>query len=469
MSLEQIQARKYRFFTVGAIGTFMATLDGSILNVALPSIARDFGATIDMVAWVVLAYALTLISLMLPFGAWIENRGYGFAYKFGYVFFLAGSILCAFSDTIYMLIGARVLQAVGSAMFSAVGPGMVTTVFPERERGKGLGMMVMMVSAGFMVGPPLGGYILGIWSWHGIFLVNVPIGLFGLYMAHRYFRLLQPPKAHRRIPLAAAVSISLALVTGVFALSLIDNYPLSDPRIWGLALVSLAFGGLFLRQEGRPESALIGLAIFRNRQFTSATVAQLAHFVSLSGVLILIPFYLEQVKGLPPSRVGLFLLILPVLMLILAPTAGRLSDKIGFRALTSAGMIVLAAGLWMLSQVTPQSDLSHVVYSLIVVGVGVGLFSTPNSSAFMGSVSAKQRAVASGILATNRNIGMSVGIALATTLFAFFQQRYAGLGDENLIFTSSYRSVIFVSMAYAGIGLLFCLMRENRTKEAAEA
>ncbi|PWB70225.1 MFS transporter, partial [candidate division GN15 bacterium] len=169
MTDQSIQLHKYKLFTAGAIGTFMSTLDGSILNVALPTISESLHASVGLVAWVVLSYALTLIALMLVFGAWTEAKGYAFAYKFGYYFFMVGSLMCALSNSVYLLIIARVVEAVGTAMFAAVGPGMVARVFPDNERGKGMGLMLMMVAAGFMVGPPLGGLILAVFPWQAIF------------------------------------------------------------------------------------------------------------------------------------------------------------------------------------------------------------------------------------------------------------------------------------------------------------
>ena len=464
MDIQQIQAQRYKFFAVGAIGTFMATLDGSILNVALPSIADDFTAPINLVAWVVLAYALTLISLMVAFGAWTQRRGYNFSYTFGYIFFLIGSSICAMSHSIHMLIVARVIQAIGTAMFAAVGPGLVTTVFPVEERGKGIGIMVMMVSAGFMVGPPLGGWILGQWTWHMIFLINLPVGIVGLFMTRKYFRLLSPPKEKKPIFLPTVMAISLSLVTGVFALSQLDEHSPTDPIVWGLALVSVVLFVVFIKLESQPNRAVIGLEMFRNRTFSASMLAQFAHFSGMSGVLVLIPFYLERVKLMEPQKVGLFLVILPIMMFVAAPASGRMSDRIGFRLLTSLGMIIMGIGLWFLSGLTVETESWYVVMSLVVVGGGVGLFSTPNSSALMGSVTPEQRAVASSMLATNRNIGMSVGVALSTALFAFFRNRNVGLGDENLIFVESYRPVIYVGMCFAAVGLLFCLIRSNRAQ-----
>ncbi|RKX23643.1 MAG: hypothetical protein DRP45_10040 [Candidatus Zixiibacteriota bacterium] len=464
MDIAKVQASKYRFFTVGAIGTFMATLDGSILNVALPSIAKDLDAPVQLVAWVVLAYSLTMISLLLAFGVWTERRGYRFAYRFGYIFFLAGSILCACSTGIYVLIASRVMQAMGTAMFAAVGPGMVTTVFPSEERGKGLGIMVMMVSAGFMVGPPLGGFILGQWSWHVIFLINIPVGIFGLFWIHKYFGMLPPPRNPRRLRLASPMSASLSIVSGVFALTLLDDFPLTDPRLWGLGLLSLTSFITFLKLESIPQKALIGLGILRNRQFTTSLGAQLTHFCGLSGVTVLLPFYLERVRHLTAQQVGMYLVILPIMMFLVAPNAGRLSDKIGFRLLTAGGTATIAIGLYLLSGVTLVTESWYIVACLVVVGGGVGMFSTPNASAFMGSVSQKQRAISSGILATNRNIGMSTGVALSTTLFAYLQMQNIGLGGEELVFIESFRPVVCVAAGFALLSSVFCLIRSNRSR-----
>jgi EmrB/QacA subfamily drug resistance transporter len=462
MPTSVIEANKYKFFTVGANWTFMATLDGSIVGVTLPTIADKFHCGVDVVAWVVLAYSLTLISLMLLFGAWTESKGYAFAYRFGYILFLGGSIICALSWSIYVLIIGRVVQAIGSAMFAAIGPGMVATVFPPHERGKGLGLMVMMVAGGFMVGPPLGGLMLGIWPWQSIFLVNVPIALFGLTLIFRYFNLLPRHQSNRPVRLPGAIAIGIGLVAGILGLTLINDYSLIDPRVLGLFAVSLIGITAFFVAESKPHLALIGLDIFRKRQFTTSILAQLTHFVASSGVFIMVPFYLQRVKGFEPRQVGMYLIILPILMFVFSPLAGRLSDKIGFRSLTTAGMLITSFGLYLLSHLDVATADSYIVLSLVVIGSGVGAFNTPNSSALMGAVDESQRAVASGIMATSRNIGMSVGVGLATGLFAYFEKIHAGIEDPKLLFVMSYRPVIWIGACLALVGVVFCLIRGER-------
>ncbi|MFQ6007516.1 MAG: MFS transporter, partial [Candidatus Zixiibacteriota bacterium] len=345
----------------------MGTLDGSIVNVALPTMADDLHCTVDVVAWVVLAYSLTLISLLLVFGAWTERKGYDFAYKFGYSFFITGSFLCVTSWSIYSIVFGRIVQAVGAAMFQAVSTGLVTEVFPSHERGKGIGMMVMMVSAGLIAGPSLGGFLLQFFPWQALFVVNIPIGLFGLGLTFRYLKLLPPRVVHRQMRLGGSLAISAALFSGALGLSLIDNYPLSDIRVWGMGAISLVAFLAFFRFESIPEKALIGLEMFRNRQFTSALAAAILMFISMAGVMILIPFYLERIKHFEPKTVGLYLIIYPLLMFILAPQAGRLSDKIGSRILTSSGLMILACGLYLFSYIGTDTANSYLILSIVLM------------------------------------------------------------------------------------------------------
>ncbi len=456
---------KYKLFAVGALGTLMATFEGSILNVALPTISDELDVSIDTVAWVVLAYTLTVISLMLVFGAWTQRKGYAFSYMFGYAFFVSGSLVCALSGDIYMLVFGRVVQATGSAMFAALGPALVTTVFPREERGKGLGIMVMMVSAGFMAGPPVGGLMLSIWPWNSIFLLVIPFGVVGIVLARRYFPSLPPEGERRRVVLLGPILMSASLVTAVYGLTGVSYAAVSEPRVWGFLVVSAVCLIAFLVFESKPDRALIGLAIFRNRRFVTSIAAQLTMFVAFSGVMVLVPFFLERVKGLEPREVGLYLVIMPIMMFIFSPLAGKLSDRIGFRLLTSFGMAIIGLGLYLMTSLDLATEGWYIVMALALLGAGAGVFGSPNTSALMGSVLPEQRPVASAILATNRNIGMSVGVALATASFAYYQTQNAALADDRAIFVASYQPVVLLAMGAATIGLIVCLTRGGRSSQ----
>ncbi len=222
---------------------------------------------------------------------------------------------------------------------------------------------------------------------------------------------------------------------------------------------------VFIRLESDPKKALIGVKIFRNRQVIIAVIGMLVLFISIAGIMILVPFYLERVKGFDPSRVGLFLMILPVVMLVVAPIAGKLSDKIGYRLLTTGGLLTTAFGLYLLHGLTAESPASYVAWSLLVISIGVGVFNTPNTSALMGSVGPGERAISSSIISATRNTGFALGIALATSLFAYFQSYYAGEGTANEVFVMAYRKVILISIGVALVGVPLAFFRANRVKK----
>lgn len=439
----------------------MGTLDGSILNVALPTIAADLNCRIDQVAWVVMAYAATLVALMMVFGAWAQRRGYPFAYKFGYAAFLAGSVICLLSQDINMLIGGRVVQAVGAAMFQAVGIGLVTEVFPPEERGKGIGTMVMMVSAGLMAGPPIGGFLLQYFPWQAIFIINLPIGILALVLCQLFFRHFPMPDSAARLHLAGAAALAIALLTAMLGLSFIDEYPLMSVHVGGSWAVMIVAATLFVRWEAQSERALIGLDIFHNAEFSLRLVAALLMFTALAGSLVLLPFFLQDVKGLSPQTLGFYLMILPVTMFITARLAGRLSDRFGYRILTTGGLLLVALGFSLFQWFELSTPPWYIASSLVLIGLGVGLFGTPNASAVMGSIAPQQRATASGIVSTTRNLGMAIGIAVSTGLFAFLQNRIP-ISDGVETFLTPFHQVALLSIAAAFAGAVICLTRRNR-------
>ena len=466
--IENTVKHPYRFFAVAAIGAFIGTLEGSILNVALPTIASDLGVEIDIVAWVVLAYSLTLVSLMMVFGAWTARRGYAFAYRFGFSVLLVGTVVCALSQNLYVLILGRIVQATGGAMLQTVGMGLLTSVFPQSQRGKAIGMMAIVISVGLTAGPPMGGLILSVWPWQAIFVVSIPVALVGLLGSAVVFRGFTLRLSQRPLRITGAVALSLTLLGGMLWLTMVDEYPLSDWRLVTLSVGSIVAGITFVRSELRPGRALIGLDLFRNRQFSISTAAMFLMFAAMAGVLILVPFYLQDIRGLEPRTIGLYLIILPVTMAMFAPVSGRISDRIGYRFLTTLGMVILGLGLCLLLFLGPQSEAKLLIASLIAIGTGVGIFSSPNSSAMMGSVAPRQRPISSGILSTTRVIGLAFGIALSTTVFSYYQSQFAGLGGEAIVFIESWRRVIELSIVMSAVGVLLCAFRKNRLSTGPE-
>jgi len=439
----------------------MGTLDGSILNVALPTIASDLSCRIDQVAWVVMAYAATLVALMMVFGAWAQRRGYPFAYKFGYAAFLLGSTVCILSRDINMLIAGRVIQGVGAAMFQAVGIGLVTEVFPPSERGKGIGTMVMMVSAGLMAGPPIGGFLLQYFPWQSIFIINLPIGLVALVLSQMFFRKFPLPTTTARMHLTGAAALATALLTAMLGLSFFDEYPFWSLQVGGCWTLMVIAATLFIVGENRPHRALIGLDIFHNAEFSLRLVAMLLMFVALAGSLVLLPFFLQNVKGLSPRTLGLYLTILPVTMFFTARQAGWLSDRFGYRILTTGGLLLVSVGFALFQWFEVATQPVYIALSLVLIGFGVGIFGTPNASAVMGAIPQEQRATASGIVSTTRNLGMAIGIAVSTGLFAFLQNRMH-LSDGAEAFLTPFHQVAILSVIAAFAGAVISFTRRNR-------
>jgi MFS family permease len=348
-------------------------------------------------------------------------------------------------------------------MFQAVGPGLITTVFPKEERGKGIGLVVMMVSIGFMVGPPLGGFLLSVTHWSALFLINLPICVVGYFLTQRIFRVLPKPDTHTRVHIIGGVALGLGLSAAMAAMTFMNDFGVFNWYVFVLVAISLTMILLFIRFESNKQTALIGFSIFKNSQFTTSLIAMTTQFIAMAGTQVLIPFYLQTVRGFPTEKMGLFLVIPPAMLLLFAPLAGRLSDKIGYRFLTSTGIIIYIIGLTMLLGLTEDTGGWYIACCMMVIGSGAGIFGTPNASAFMGSVNDQQRPIASSILSSTRNIGLSSGIAISTALFAWLQQQYMQIMPRTQAFMVAYDKVIYVSIIVALVGLPFCLMRQNRT------
>ncbi len=449
-------------FITAAMGTFMATLDGSIVSVALPSIAESLHAPVDDVAWVMLAYTLTLISLMIVFGAWIDRRGFRFGYHLGFTFFLAGSVACSLSTSLWMLVAGRVVQGIGTAIFAGVGPGMVATIFPEEKRGKGIGLMIMTVSAGFSMGYPLGGMLIKFFPWQSLFLVNVPIAIAGFVMVEKFLGHFKPKENPKPLPLGSAFAIAVALVSFTYALTLIDKGRGGVPFIVGLMLLSLVSAFLFIRLESDEKNALLGLALFSRPRFRLALLSQTTQFVGTAGAFFLLPFYFRQVRGFDAMSTGLYLLMVPVGMFISAPLAGKLTDKVGARMPVLIGVTLTLVGLGLMFSFEQETAGWFLVVTLLLLGFGAGGFGTPNATEMMSSVEPSKRAAASSILATNRNIGFAVGIALASGLFALVNGRVPAAQISFSHYHAGITPVLIFSLSVVGIGFVLGLMRQSK-------
>jgi EmrB/QacA subfamily drug resistance transporter len=442
-------------FSAVAVGTFMSTLDGSIVNVALPSIGRLLGASIGGVEWVVSAYLLVISSALLAVGRLGDLVGHRRVFTGGMLLFTAGSGLCGLSRTLPELVASRAIQALGAAAMMAIGPAAVTAVFSPERRGRALGGIASVVAAGLTAGPPLGGFILAHFSWRAIFFVNLPVGVCGAFWASR--ALPGGSEAPRtRFDAQGAVWFTILLASVLGAIRLAPE--LHGGSLW-LMGVGLAAAALLVRAERRAHSPLLLGSLFRSPIFTWGLVAGLLSYGAMFSQVLLTPFYLAQVKGLAARDLGIMLTAVPLALSIVSPVSGRLSDRFGSRWLCLAGTGALAVALASLAVAGADDGLPSFAARLALAGAGMGLFQAPNNSAVMGTLPRDRLGSGSGMLATSRNLGMVLGVALAGTLFA----SRAGPARGTDAFLAGFRVALSAGAALAIAAGILSLVRGTGT------
>lgn len=418
-------------FAAVALGTFMATLDSSIVNVALPTLATSFHASVTQIEWVSLAYVLTITGLLLPFGRLGDALGRRRVFLWGLGLFTLGSLACAFAVSAPTLVGARILQGVGASMISANSVALITAAFPRAMRGRALGMVGAVVGLGLTVGPPLGGFLIAGLGWSSIFLVNLPIGVFGVLYA-RAVLAKDPVGAAARPPFDFAGALLALFALGIMMLVLSRGaaWGWTSALTLGCALAALAALAAFVVIERRVADPLVDFAFFRDPLFRVPMLSLFLSFVALFASIFLVPFYLQRIAGMSPDQVGRVLVVIPLLLLLVSPLSGALSDRVGSRVLAVAGLATTSAGLAMLAVMIGRAGdqplgTGAIVGGLIVVGLGQGLFQPPNSSSAMSSVPPERLGLAGGLLATMRNLGMLFGIGIAAAVYEGREHIYA--------------------------------------------
>jgi EmrB/QacA subfamily drug resistance transporter len=407
------------------MGTFLATIDGSIVNISLPTLVTSFQADFALVQWVALAYLLTVTTLMLGIGRLADIYGKKPIYMTGFVVFTIGSALCGISSSIHWLIGFRVLQALGAAMIMALGMAIVTEAFPPSERGRALGLSGTVVSIGIAVGPTLGGLIVQRLSWHWIFFVNLPIGVLGVWLVARYVPAFQPAGG-QRFDYLGALTLCISLLSLLVALTLGQRAGFTDRFVLLLAASWIAFLALFILIELRVSQPMLDLRLFHSSLFSVSLATGFIIFICLSGTLLLMPFYAENVLGYNLQQTGLLMATVPVALGVIAPLSGSLSDRYGSRPITVAGLGVLVLGFLAVSSLDAHTTSLGYVLRFLPVGLGVGMFQSPNNSAIMGAAPRDRLGVASGMLAMTRTLGQTTGIAALGALWAGQVFKHAG-------------------------------------------
>lgn len=448
--------RRWVLVTVG-VGTFMSALDASVVNTILPVLARDLGASVAGIEWVTTAYLLVVSALLLGVGRLGDIRGHKRLYVSGFVLFVIGSALCGLARSAPMLVALRCVQAVGASMLYSSSPAILTAAFPPERRGMALGAQATFTYLGLTAGPSLGGWLAHAMGWRAVFYVNVPVGALAIALA---LKLIPPDREvtrRERFDLRGAITFATGLTALLVALNQGHAWGWRSIPTLSLLFVAAAMLVVFVAIERLHPYPMLDLSLFENRLFSASTASALLNYVCVYGIVFVLPFLLIQGRGMDTQQAGLVLTAQPVVMAIVAPVSGALSDRIGVRLPATLGMLVLTVGLLMLAESTASASTAMVVGALAVVGLGLGMFASPNNSAIMGAAPRDRQGIAGGVLATARNVGMVLGVGLAGAVFTTVLAQLApaaGLAVPTHVLEQGVRISLWVLAGIAAVGAL---------------
>jgi EmrB/QacA subfamily drug resistance transporter len=448
--------KQLSILAVVAITSFMGTFLISSVNIALPSIEKSFGMNAITLSWVVTAFLLSTAMFLLPFGRWGDLTGIRRLFKTGVILFTVASLICGLATSEGWLIFFRFIQGIGAAMSSTTGPAILVSAFPPQQRGRVLGFSVSAVYLGLAFGPFAGGLITQYLGWRFIFHIASGLGIVTALMA---FRFLGADDIQRdrsiKIDLKGTLFYMAGLITLVYGSSQIP-----DTAGWLLMLGGLAALIIFWILETKSPSPVLDTRLFtKNRLFAFSNLAALINYSATFAIVFLLSLYLQKIKGLTPRDAGMILVAQPAIMAIFSPVAGRLSDRIEPRYLTTLGMTMCTSGLAAFSFLNEATPIWIIVLLLVWVGFGFALFSSPNMNTIMSAVERSQYGLASGTAATMRVVGQIVSMTIATVFFALFMGNQAIESVADHLFLNAQRWGFWVFSLISAVGIYFSYNR----------
>ena len=396
--------------------TFMATLDGSIVNIAMPTISKDLAINMNKAEWIVSLYIAVICMFLIFFGKISDMEGKIKVFRIGTVVFVIGSALCGISNSLNFLLLSRAIQAIGASMTMATNFGIITQYFPKDMRGRGLGILVSFVSLGSIAGPGIGGFIIQNYSWHYIFLINIPVGILAILLGYYAF-----PKEDKNINKVSIdykgfILFDISILSLFLAIFMGQETGFKNITVIILFIAFIITLFLFIKVENTIDEPLIDMKMFNNFEFSLGLFCALLVFSSNFFFNILMPFYLQKTLALSSLRAGFILMSVPIAMMIVSPISGALSDKMSSEILTFIGLIVFTIAQLLFIFIGQDTKIYHLIMITVIMGIGIALFQSPNNSIIMSSVKQNKLGVAGSLNSLARNLGMIIGIALSTTI-----------------------------------------------------
>ena len=440
---------------IASISSFLTPFMISSVNIALPAVGKEFKTDAVLLSWVATSYLLAAAVSLVPFGKLADIYGRKKVFLSGQIIVTVTSLLAAISVSAPMLIIFRIFQGVGGAMIFATGIAILTSVYPPQERGRVLGIAVAAVYIGLSCGPFFGGWLTQHFSWRSIFFINIPLGLSIIWLVLWKLKGEWTGAQGDKFDLTGSVIYGAAIVAIMYGITIIPALA----SIWIILAGMLALAG-FVKWETKARYPVFEVSLFiENRTFAFSCLAALINYSATFAVAFLLSLYLQYIKGLSPQGAGVVLIAQPIVMAVFSPLAGKLSDRIEPRVIASLGMALTTLGLILLALITHNTTLLYIVISLMVLGFGFALFSSPNMNAIMSSVAKKYYGIASGSVGTMRVLGQMLSMGIATLVFALFIGRAEILPELYPALIKSIKIAFIIFSGLCAAGIFFSLSR----------
>lgn len=459
MEMQQIEEdtnKKGMVLFVVLLSSFITPFMSSSVNIALPAIAKQFGLDAVMLNWVATSFLLATAIFLLPMGRIADIYGRARIFAIGMAIFAVSTLIAGISQSIAMLITARVIQGIGSAFIFSTGVAMLSMAYKPEVRGKMIGYSIATVYIGLTAGPFLGGWLTQQYSWRMIFLAAVPFSVAAFFLTLKIASTEGRCVQKCTMDYPGSLAYALGLFLAIYGFSLLPG------RGYFLVIAGCCVLLTFILWERKSLNPLIDLRLFTsNRLFLFSNLAALINYAATFATGFILSLYLQYIKGMTPEEAGLILVSSPVVMAVVAPLSGRLSDKINARILSSLGMAVTALGLCFFIFLTEKSATFYIVGALLILGAGLGLFSSPNTNAVMGSVDRNAYGVASGMLATMRLTGQTVSMAVVMMIFSVIIGHVEIIPAYYSSFIQAIRLCFILSFALCIAGVFASLARDK--------